>query len=122
MWLGYQGKLIAAIAKTKAELENNYFMTFTKLKKVIKPVEMINGIYYVGQDDIDKAKQEIVRKYRNSLLETEVDPVVSNPLRWEDMSAEDKKMYKDYRQYLLNYTKTENWWLKNPLTLEEWKK
>jgi DNA-binding MarR family transcriptional regulator len=32
-----------------------------------------------------------------------------------------KKLYTDYRIYLLDYTKDENWYLQNPKTLEEWK-
>lgn len=66
--------------------------------------------------------QEKVRTMRNSLLQTEIDPVVTNPLRWNDMSDEQKAEYTAYRKYLLDYTQGDNWWTKEPLTLDEWKK
>ena len=40
---------------------------------------------------------------------------------WESLSADDKKLYADYRQYLLDYPQTEGWYLQNPMTLDEWK-
>ena len=61
------------------------------------------------------------RETRDSYLEKYVDPVVSNPLRWNDMSEEEKKEYSDYRKYLLDYPETENWYEQNPKTFEEWK-
>lgn len=41
------------------------------------------------------------RKY---LLETVVDPIVTNPLRWADLSAEEQERVKTYRQALLDIT------------------
>ena len=121
MFLGYQNELIAFAAKTKEELENLSMVEFTKIEKTNKAVEMVDGVYYIGKESINLAKQEKIRKYRNYLLETEIDPIVSNPLRWADMSEEEQQMYKDYRHYLLDYTSQSKWWEQNPLTLEEWK-
>ena len=61
------------------------------------------------------------RETRDYYLEKYVDQVVSNPLRWNDMSEEEKKEYSDYRKYLLDYPETENWYEQNPKTFEEWK-
>lgn len=36
------------------------------------------------------------------------------------ISDEEREMYKVYRQYLRDYTKSENWWLEEPKTFEEW--
>jgi hypothetical protein len=47
---------------------------------------------------------DAVRKARNYKLETEVDPVVSNPLRWADLTPEQQQAYSDYRRSLLNMT------------------
>ena len=44
------------------------------------------------------------RAKRKQLLETIVDPVVSNPLRWNDLTADQQQAYKDYRQALLDIT------------------
>jgi hypothetical protein len=44
------------------------------------------------------------REKRNALLSTEVDPVVSNPLRWADLSAEKQAEWAAYRRALLDIT------------------
>jgi hypothetical protein len=43
-----------------------------------------------------------IRAQRDSILGTIVDPVVSNPLRWADMSSEKQEEWTVYRQALLN--------------------
>lgn len=63
--------------------------------------------------------QAEVRAVRNSYLETYVDPK-QLVMVWERLSEDERQTYADYRQYLLDYTQTENWWLNNPLTFEEW--
>lgn len=65
-------------------------------------------------------KQEQVREVRNSYLIQYVDPY-QLILRWEALSEDQKIDIINYRQYLLDYTKEENWWEQNPLTLDEWK-
>ena len=122
MYLGYKDNVISLVANTKEELENTPLIKFTKIVQTFDPVEKVNGVFYVGQDNIDIAKKEIVRQYRNHLLETEIDPVVSNPLRWADMTEEEQNDYKNYRLYLLDYTNQPSWWNQNPLTFKEWKK
>lgn len=121
MYLGYQNNTIALVAKTKEEIENAPLMAFTKIEETKMPVELINGTYYLGQENIDNVKKDIVRSHRNHLLEVYIDPVVSNFLRWIEIPEEDKQIYQDYRRYLLDYTEQEGWWNQNPLTLEEWK-
>lgn len=84
-----------------------------------------NGLLYLESECPEEPvehKQETIRDIRNRLLETEVDPVVSNSLRWADMSDAEQAEYTAYRTYLLDYTKTPLWYEKNPLTLDEWKK
>ena len=56
----------------------------------------------------------------SSYLEKYVDPK-QLVMVWDSLSADDKKLYADYRQYLLDYTKSEGWYEQNPLTFEEWK-
>ena len=65
-------------------------------------------------------RKEKVRAIRNSYLVKYVDPK-QLVLVWDSLSEEDKKLYADYRTYLLDYTKTDGWWLQNPRTLEEWR-
>ena len=64
--------------------------------------------------------QAQVRAVRNSYLEKYVDPK-QLVMVWDSLSADDKKLYAYYRQYLLDYPQTEGWYLQNPMTLDEWK-
>ena len=64
--------------------------------------------------------QAEVRSVRNSYLEKYVDPK-QLVMVWDSLSADDKKLYADYRQYLLDYTEIEEWYLSNPMTFDEWK-
>jgi hypothetical protein len=45
-----------------------------------------------------------VKFLRNNKLQIEVDPIVSNPLRWEEMTEEQKTKWKNYRRALLDIT------------------
>jgi hypothetical protein len=46
----------------------------------------------------------IFRETRNYKLQNEVDPIVSNPLRWADLSPEQQQAYSNYRRALLDIT------------------
>lgn len=121
MFIGYQNELKAMLAETREELENMPMMKFTKIEEVAF-AEMYNGVIYTDEAELAEAQKDYVREIRNSYLVEYVDGVVSNPLRWADMSDDLKQMYTDYRRYLLDYTEGENWWLQLPKTLEEWYK
>lgn len=56
------------------------------------------------QAELDAAAAAEVRAQRDNLLATEVDPVVSNPLRWADLSAEQQAAWAAYRRALLDIT------------------
>tara|TARA_R100000773_G_C4221176_1_gene120142 strand:+ start:6261 stop:6677 length:417 start_codon:yes stop_codon:yes gene_type:complete len=56
-------------------------------------------------DEINKQKAQQVRDARNYILTFEVDPIVSNPLRWADMTESKQDEWKKYRQDLLDITK-----------------
>jgi len=47
------------------------------------------------------------RMERNRRLETEVDPIAGNALRWADVSSEEKLELAEYRQALLDITSQE---------------
>lgn len=118
MYLGYQNNKIAFIAETKEELENMPCVTLDKIEETDKEYFLHNG-EYVFEVSIETMQAE-VRAVRNSYLEKYVDPK-QLVLVWDSLSEDDKKLYTDYRIYLLDYTKNENWYLQNPKTLEEWK-
>lgn len=110
----------AFLGETEEELRELGCAVIDEIKEVDFAI-MYNGKIYEDEEEYIEACKESVRQFRNNLLETEVDPIVTNPLRWSDMSEEDQNMYKNYRKYLLDYTKGENWWEQNPKTLDEWK-
>jgi hypothetical protein len=51
---------------------------------------------------IDEVKK-LIRQARDFKLKTEVDPIVSNPLRWADLSSEKQYAWADYRIALLAF-------------------
>jgi hypothetical protein len=76
-----------------------------------------------GLTDEEEAEKELedkkasVRAVRNSYLQaTDIYMLVDFPI-----SEEEREEYKGYREYLRNYTDTQDWYEKNPLTFEEWK-
>jgi hypothetical protein len=55
-----------------------------------------------SQDQLDAEQAQIVRSTRDNTLADEVDPIVSNPLRWNGMTAEQQAAWTAYRQALLD--------------------
>jgi hypothetical protein len=56
------------------------------------------------QEELDAAAAAQVRADRDSILVTKVDPIVSNPLRWAEMTAEKQAEWSAYRTALLDIT------------------
>ena len=54
------------------------------------------------QAELDAAAAAYVRMERDNILSTVVDPIVSNPLRWADMTSEQQNAWAQYRTDLLN--------------------
>lgn len=81
--------------------------------------EQYNGEYILKSEIPQSKKEDDVRNIRNNYLEKYVDPYQLT-LRWNSLSDEEQINIRDYRQYLLDYTETENWWKENPLTYIEW--
>jgi len=60
-----------------------------------------------SQADHDARTAEIVRFQRDSTLKYEVDPIVTNPLRWAELTAEKQNEWATYRTDLLNVPQQE---------------
>lgn len=56
------------------------------------------------QEELDAEAASGVRYERDQLLKTQVDPIVSNPLRWADMTTAEQNAWSQYRTDLLNIT------------------
>jgi hypothetical protein len=54
------------------------------------------------QAELDEETAANVRAERDSILATVVDPLVSNPLRWADLSSDKQTEWSQYRTDLLN--------------------
>lgn len=75
------------------------------------------GSDYVAfsQADEDARQAEFSRYQRDKRLENEVDPIVTNPLRWADFTTEKQNEWSQYRTDLLNvpqqagFPNTINW-------------
>ena len=63
---------------------------------------IIGGVTSQVDHRTDEQKAENIRMFRNELLVREVDPVVTNPLRWAELSTEQQQDWADYRTALLN--------------------
>jgi hypothetical protein len=61
------------------------------------------------KEEIDEEASVIGRIIRNTKLEDEVDPQVTNPLRWADLSPEKQQEWADYRRSLLDLPEQEGW-------------
>jgi hypothetical protein len=62
----------------------------------------------ISEEEIVKHNSEVIRNKRNILLSKYVDPIVSNPLRWNDINPQKKYEIVEYRRKLLDITKQEN--------------
>lgn len=75
------------------------------------------GSDYVAfsQADEDARQADFSRYQRDKRLENEVDPIVTNPLRWADLTTEKQNEWSQYRTDLLNvpqqagFPNTINW-------------
>jgi hypothetical protein len=56
------------------------------------------------QEELDAVAASEVRREREFKLVNHVDPIVSNPLRWNDMTPEQQGAWSQYRTDLLNIT------------------
>jgi len=54
------------------------------------------------QAELDSETAANVRAERDNILATVVDPMVSNPLRWADLSSDKQSEWSQYRTDLLN--------------------
>lgn len=61
------------------------------------------------QEEIDAEVSNRARLQRDSKLQIEVDPWVTNNLRWDDLNSEKQQEWLDYRRALLDLPEQEGW-------------
>lgn len=94
-------------------VENNHNLGY----EIQETEDALLAVY--NEPTVEELQAE-VRAVRNGYLEKYVDPK-QLVMVWDSLTAEEQELYKDYRQYLLDYTEVEGWYLQNPMTLDEWK-
>ena len=68
-------------------------------------------------DEAIEQRKEQVRSVRNQYLkQTDKYMITDYPI-----SDEERELYKQYREYLRDYTLTENWWEHSPKDFSTWK-
>jgi hypothetical protein len=65
-----------------------------------------NGTEWIAptQDEINAERAQMFRDKRSMLLRSVVDPIVTNPFRWADLTEDKKTEWINYRQALLDIT------------------
>lgn len=90
----------------------------------IREVEEDGVSYYKTVNTTPPTEEELaeqVRNLRNDYLKEYVDPVVTNPLRWNDLSESEQSDYIEYRKYLLNIPQRADFPLVKVLTFDDWR-
>ena len=59
------------------------------------------------QEELDERAAAQVRAERNTILVNDVDPIVTNPLRWDELTEAEQQAWRDYRIALLNVPQQE---------------
>ena len=65
-------------------------------------VTKYDEVHSVSKSEIEEMSSRGIRHERDNRLVTEVDPIVSNALRWAEMTAEKQAEWAQYRTDLLN--------------------
>ena len=103
--LGYWETISDPTDETKAKYESGTIEVPVRPSEIHTWNTSTNAWNEPSTVDKDALKARDIRDERNYLLASEVDRVVSNPLRWADMSTSKQDEVKAYRQALLDVPK-----------------
>ena len=106
--------------------DGNYTVDCWKDKYTVRLKSEIESIHLADMTEEEQAvymeeKAQAKRDLRSLYLHTYVDPVVTNPLRWEELSEEEQTEIKNYRQYLLDVPQQTDFPNIEIMTFDEWK-
>lgn len=111
-------KKVAILAKPYSESERiDFIVNYNHVLgyQIEETDTELQAFDYDDEEKLEQRKQQ-VRTVRNQYLEqTDKYMLVDFPI-----TEEEKNQYKEYRQYLRNYTEQEEWWTSNPKTFQEW--
>tara|TARA_R110002153_G_scaffold94424_1_gene227692 strand:+ start:1343 stop:1690 length:348 start_codon:yes stop_codon:yes gene_type:complete len=94
-----EDKIVINVAESDTALESNWYIC----DDIINIGDLlVNGVVVPKY-----SREDYERMERDHRLVTEVDPIVSNPLRWADLSATEQLEMANYRTALLNISAQE---------------
>lgn len=102
---------------TNAKFYQSIGMTEMDVEQAYNGQWYIAGYAPVEPEPTVEELQARIRSIRNYLL-NDTDKYVSVPDFPIDENT--RNQYIEYRQYLRDYTKNENWWLSEPLVFDAW--
>lgn len=125
--------MITKLCKVINETTNEVIVANEKQEDIFKKEgfqyqeveQAYNGYWYLvgyAPQKSQEEKEKDVRSVREQYFAQYIDWYQSKPLLWSELSEEEKSNISEYRQYLKDYTFTENWFENNPLSFDEWKK
>lgn len=93
-------------------------MTLMDVEQAYNSNWYVKGYAPIETEPTEDELKERVREVRNGYLQdTDFTQLNDAPF-----TTEQKSLYAEYREYLRNYTETEEWWLENPKTFDKWQK
>lgn len=115
--------IVAKLEKPYTDAERISFIVNYNHQLGYQINETENELQALGYDDDERKEQKIseVRAVRDNYLKIYVDDRAKSPFMWDEVSEEEKALIGEYRKYLLDYPKQENWCEVNPFTFDEWK-
>lgn len=113
MLVAYKDDLAVLIAENTEEIEESG-IDYNSVK-TFDFAELYHGVIYTDIVSLEEAKKAYIRKIRNEMLkDSDGYGALDRP------QTEDVISHQNWREYLRDYTKSENWWLSRPLQYEEW--
>ena len=98
---------------TDTTIDNNHIMSLigNNFLSYVEPT----------QEELDLETAKIVRMQRDFILVSEVDPIITNILRWEELDTTGQNKWRQYRQELLDVPDQEEFpngivWPQNPMS------
>jgi hypothetical protein len=91
-WIGYT----LSIDDTDTEIDN------ANLKQLAE--DSTGGIAALDQNEWEQKLSVLIRMQRNYILKEFVDPIVTNSLRWSELTNTQQQQWTNYRRLLLDIT------------------
>ena len=120
-YIEHENKIVLADENRQKIVDTLTFLPQYAGAEIKETNREIENLMFVDSPEWIEWKSAQVRELRNRYLREYVDPVVSNTLRWAELSDEQKQEYADYRRYLLDIPEQAEFPKVEIKTFDEWK-